>query len=73
MKTPHTKESLIQKTDRITLFIEGVGTGLLLAYVISQFAHPLPDAVLFSAVGIMVVAAWLPVLARRKSHQQDSI
>jgi hypothetical protein len=70
MKT--SDSNLVQRADRITVFIEGIGTGLLLAYIISAFSHPLPDAVLYSAFGVMLIAAWIPVLARRRRVQEES-
>jgi hypothetical protein len=70
MKTSDT--NLIQKAERITVFIEGIGTGLLVAYIISVFSHPLPDAVLYTAFGVMLVAAWIPVIARRRFVQEES-
>lgn len=72
MKTPQTKDSMVQKADRITAFIEGMGMGLLLAYIISAFSHPLPGAVLYSACGVMLIAAWIPVVARRKVLPEES-
>ena len=63
MKT--TDRNPIQKADRLAMFAEGIGTGLLIAFIISSFGHPLPDAVLYAAFGIMLVAAWIPVMARR--------
>jgi hypothetical protein len=72
MNTRQAKDSLIQRADCITAFIERVCSGLVLAYIISAFGHPLPDAVLYSAVGLMLVAAWIPVYARRGKVQEES-
>ena len=55
------------------MFIEGVGAGLLIGYIISAFSHPLPAAVFYSAIGVMIVAAWLPVIARRRRVREDSV
>jgi len=72
MKTQLAKDKLVEKANRITTFIEGVCSGLFLAYVISAFSHPMPDAVLYSAFGVMLIAAWLPVIARRIRVQEAS-
>jgi hypothetical protein len=61
MKTSCLETYLTQKAGAIALYVDGVCSGLLIAYFISAFAHPLPDAVLFStAAGSVLASYFLP-------------
>ncbi|HEY1718774.1 MAG TPA: hypothetical protein VGH42_10850 [Verrucomicrobiae bacterium] len=74
MKTSYLKTYLAQKAGSIVLFIDGVCSGLLIAYFISAFSHPLPDAVLFSACGSLTMVSWLlplPSMIRFKEQSYD--
>jgi len=74
MKTTYLKNYLVRKASSIALFIDGVCSGLLLAYFISAFSHPLPDAVLFSACGGLAMVSWLlplPSMIRFKEQSYD--
>ena len=71
MKTHAAKDRLVQRADRVAVFAEGVCTGLVVAYIVSAFSHPLPDVLLYCAFGGMIVAAWIPVIARRRRVQEE--
>ena len=72
MKTQAAKDRIVQRADRVAVFAEGVWTGLLVAYIVSAFSHPLPDVLLYCASGGMIVTAWIPVIARRRRVLEEA-
>jgi hypothetical protein len=73
MKLQRFKERLIANAERFGIYLDGLGSGLLLAYVIFSFSYPLPITVIFAAVAIIAIGAWLPVIAHHKMFDGDHL